>query len=316
MVTANHSAFFGAITAGFSAEASRVTEKLFGQIAFGQNFVAVEVDKSRFGGGEHKLSTFAVGNLVNVVLKLGKLSRSQTAFVAEHVGRQHKGVALTYMAVDKVVEQCPFQSGAQSGVNPTAVACKFCAAFVVDKSQIFGKFHVVFGGKVKHWLHAERVDGFVVFLAACKKVVVRKVGKSKQKVLDFCVDFVQSGIFGCNFFAEFFHFGKNRSNVLTCFFHGRYLRRNFVLLRLHRFNRGDYLLATLVQSQKFFKMYVLAAFKISLSNGFGILSDKVYVNHCSLPRNRFCHSIFYHTIFRFAIKCKQQFKMFANMFSI
>ena len=104
LVSAYHAAFLGAVAACFSTEACAVTEVLFGQILFVQYLVAEKVDKGGFCRRQHKLATFAVGNLVDVVLELGELSCRKSAFVVEHVWRQHKCVAFGKVTVDKVVE--------------------------------------------------------------------------------------------------------------------------------------------------------------------------------------------------------------------
>ena len=121
-----------------------------------------------------------VGDLVDLVGKLGELTGSLAAGVLQHVRGQDELIAVGNVGVDEVVQQCPLQPGTHAGVHPVAGACQLHAPLVVDETQVLAKVNVVLGLKVKGVLRANIAQGLVVLLAAGKQVRVGQVGQAQH----------------------------------------------------------------------------------------------------------------------------------------
>ncbi len=178
----HHAPLVCPVGTGLPAEAGGVGEELPGQIGFIQNLVPVDGAQGGLGGGQHVVQPVVggVGDLVDLVGKLGELTGGLAAGVLQHVGRQDELVAVGNVGVDEVVEQCPLQPGAHAGVHPVAGAGQLHAPLIVDQAQILAQVNVVLGGEIKGVLFADIAQGLVVLLAAGEQVGVGQVGQTQH----------------------------------------------------------------------------------------------------------------------------------------
>ena len=94
--------------------------------------------------------------------------------------RQDEFVAVSYVAIDEVIQQGPFQSCAHTGVNPVAGARQLDAPLVIDEAQILAQVYMVLGLKVKGVLFPNIAQGLVVFFAAGEQIGVGHVRQGKH----------------------------------------------------------------------------------------------------------------------------------------
>ncbi len=121
-----------------------------------------------------------VGDLKDLVGKLGELTGGFAAGVLQHMRGQDHFVAVGNVGVDEVVQQRPFQSCAHASVHPVAGACQLHAPLVVDKTQVCAQVHMVLGLKVKGMLLPDVAQGLVIFLTAGQQVGVGQVGQTQH----------------------------------------------------------------------------------------------------------------------------------------
>lgn len=88
-----------------------------------------------------------IGNLVDLIGKLGELTGSLAALVLQHVRRQNELVAVRNVAVDEVVQQRPFQTCAHALIHPEAGTGQLDAPVVVDQTQTLAQVNMVLGVK-------------------------------------------------------------------------------------------------------------------------------------------------------------------------
>ena len=132
-----------------------------------------------------------VGDLVNLVSKLGELAGGLAAHILKHMGRQNKFVAVGDVGVDEVVQQRPFQTGAHACVHPVSGTGQLHAPLVVDETQILAQIHMVLWLKVKGVLLADVAQGLVVLLAAGQQIGVGHIGQAQHGGAKFGVQHLQ-----------------------------------------------------------------------------------------------------------------------------
>ena len=77
-----------------------------------------------------------VGDFIDLFGKLGELACRLAALVLQHVGGQHKFIAIGYMGVDEVVQQRPLQPGPHTLIHPEAGTGQFGSPVIVDEAQV------------------------------------------------------------------------------------------------------------------------------------------------------------------------------------
>ena len=195
LVAAHHAPLVGVAGTGLPAEAGGVGEELPGQLGFGKNLVPVDGAKSGFRGGQHIVDAVVggVGNLIDLVGKLGELTGRLAALVLQHVGRQDELVAVGDVAVDEVVQQRPFQTCAHVLIHPEAGTRQLDAPVVVDKTQTLAQVNMVLGGEVKLVRLAKVAQRLVVFLSAGLQVGIGQVGQAQHGDAVFVTEGFQFG---------------------------------------------------------------------------------------------------------------------------
>ena len=280
---------------GFPAEAGGVGKELLGQIRLGEDIIPVDGGQGSLGSGQHVVHPVigGIGDLVDLVRKLGELTGGFAALVLQHMGRQDKLIAVGNVAVDEVVQQRPLQSGAQAGVHPVAGTGQLDAPLIVNETQILAQIHMVLGGEVELVGLAEILEGLVVLLTAGKQVRVRQVGQAQHGGAVFGLDLVQLlGILG-HLGLQLCHLGKNRGNVLSGLLQLGDFLGNLVLLCLQALGGRDQLPALLVQLQN--PVYgCVAVHFLCLEPGLdcvGVFLNAFDVDHVFLPLFHFCSFI-------------------------
>ena len=77
-----------------------------------------------------------VGDFIDLFGKLGELACRLTALVLQHVGGQHKFIAVGHMGVDEVVQQRPLQPGSHALIHPEAGTSQLGPPVIVDEAQV------------------------------------------------------------------------------------------------------------------------------------------------------------------------------------
>ena len=94
------------------------------------------------------------------------------------MGHQHQLVAVGQVSVDKIIQQGPFQPGAQARIDPEAGARQLGASLIVDQAQVRAEVYVMLGLKIELMGLAVLAQGLVVLLAAGLQVGVGEVGQA------------------------------------------------------------------------------------------------------------------------------------------
>ena len=261
LVAANHAPLLRAVTARFLAIAGRVRKEFFGQVRFQKDLVSVKVDQRGFRGGQEELHFVGVCfEVKHIVGKFGELPGGKPTGFVENVWGQDKFVAVADVAVDKVVEQCPFEARAIADVEPETGTPHFDAALVVDQAEVRDEVDVIFGVEVRCGFFAPSADRTVVFLASARHVVGRDIGKPLEECVDAVLDFRQVGFEGFDAGRDVAHFPLHWGDVFAGFFEGGNLCGDFVAFFAQVPGFCDVGAARCVPGEQVRKVYVVHAF--------------------------------------------------------
>ena len=284
LVTAHHAALVGTVGTGLTTEAGCVSEHLGGQIALLQHFVTEIGSQSGLGGGQHIVNAAlvgGVGDLINLVGKLGELAGGNAALVLQHMRRQDEFITVGDVGVDEIVQQSPLQTGAHALVAPKAVAAHLDATLIVDQIQTGAQIHVILGFKVKGVRFAEIAQGLVVLFAAGQQIGVRQVGQTQHQILIFGLDDRDLAVVFLDGFLQSVHLGKDGGGILTGLLHGRDLLGHGILLGLQIVGLADQCAALIVQLQNALDGLtgILALASQQVDDLFGIFLDTSNIQH-------------------------------------
>ena len=145
----------------------------------------MQIDQCRFRRRQHEFHVAAgrIRDFVHFVPEFRKLSGHITAFIVEHMRRQHQLIAVREVLFNKEIQQRPLQPGTCSAVNPGTGTRQFSAPRIINHAQRLAQLDMIFRHKIKHGFFFEIVQHRIVFLAAGHDVGVRDVRQRQQKIL-------------------------------------------------------------------------------------------------------------------------------------
>ena len=191
----------------------------------------MEVHKSGFSGREDEFARLHALEPEDIILEFRELPGGVAGFVIEDVGREDHLVTVREVVFDEIIEEGPFEAGAEVRVNPSSRAGDLRGPLVINEAKGFGEGDVVFRGEIEVLLFPEVIEGDVVFLAAGKKVIVRKVREDFDEGADFRFDVLEFFLVFLVFRPEGFDFAEDRLDVTAFFFDLRDGGAQAVLLR-------------------------------------------------------------------------------------
>ena len=104
LVSTNHAAFFGTVRAGFLAVAGGIGEIFSRKLVKREDFIAVEVHKSRFSGRKDELTRFHAFKPKHILLEFRELSRGISGFVIEDMRRKNHFIAIGKVVFNEIIE--------------------------------------------------------------------------------------------------------------------------------------------------------------------------------------------------------------------
>ena len=214
-----------------------------------------------------------------VVGKFGELPGGEATCFVEYVWGQYKFVAVGNVAVDEVVEQCPFEACAVADIEPESGSAHFDAAFVVDQAQMGDEFDMVLGVKVGGGFFAPCAYDAVVFFVSGGDVVCGYVGEAFDKCMDVLLDFREFGFYGFDAGRDVAHFRLYLGDVSTRFFYLGDLGGDAVALCAQLSGFCDVRAAFFIPDEQVCEVDVVHAFFQCLDDVFGVFANEVDVEH-------------------------------------
>ena len=165
------------------------------------------------------------------------------------MGNHQEFIAVVPMRLHKIIEQRPFQLGANAFVDPEAVSGELGAPLVVDQSQIGTQLHMILGRKIKMVGFSVVAQRHIVFLASRQKIPVGKIGQRQHQRIVFLFNRFQFRFVCLHGVGQFLKSGEDRCHIPALFFVLRDHFAFFVLLGLQLFAFADQLSAPGIQLQ-------------------------------------------------------------------
>ena len=96
------------------------------------------------------------------------------------MGEHDHFIAIGQMAVDKIIQQGPFQPRTQTAIDPEAGTGQASTPFVVNQAEARAEVNMMLRGEVEAMGLAVIAQRLVILLAARGKVRVRKVRQAQH----------------------------------------------------------------------------------------------------------------------------------------
>ena len=214
LVHANDAAIVTTRAACFAAEARSMGGHFDGELAFGEEGVAVEIGDRNLGGWrEEKLVVFRA---IHVVLELGELAGSLHAFALDDVGNVDLFIAVfTTLKIEEELDEGTLEPGSLASIDRKAGSREARTIVEADEAFFFSEIEVI-AGIGERWLFSPAADNGVGFLVSTNRTIfvwkIRDVKKKFVLALGGLTSFVVESL---DLFADLLDFGFDARGIFA-----------------------------------------------------------------------------------------------------